>query len=173
MEVSKGKYYIIGSKTNYNYIILVKTVSSDKEAVICLDQTGLDLDLNLVYSSFIAIWLQERYIIHILFIVSLGILWCCNRKLCKLLNLAQIVYITFYILLLKGLNYLKYVFIIALIFIIAPTFTASMFYYCQNLFIILFYILFFYLGSGGGSYIYSLVLFNVLFKLFWCRVIQK
>ena len=74
MEVGKGKHYIIGSETNYNYIISVETVSSDEEAVICLDWTGLDLGLNPVHSSSIAIWLQERYTIHILFIVSLGIL---------------------------------------------------------------------------------------------------
>jgi len=44
------------------------------ETVIYLDWTGLDLGSNPVHSGSIAIWLQERHIIHILFIVSLGIL---------------------------------------------------------------------------------------------------
>ena len=134
------------------------------DSVICLDWTGLDLGSNPVHSGSIAIWLQERHIIHILFIVSLGILWCCSRKLCRPLNSAQIVYITLYILLLKGLNCLKYVFIITLILIIVPTLTAGMLYYCQNLLIIL-PILFLYLGSSGGSYICSLVLLNVFPEL--------
>ena len=47
-------------------------------------------------------------------------------------------------LLLKGLNYLKYV------LIVAPTLTASTLYYRQNL-IILLRILFLHLGSGAAA----------------------
>src|SRR6266568_6044493 len=88
--------------------------------MIYLDWTGLDLGSNPVHSSSVTIWLQERHTIHILFIVSLGIFWCCSRKLYRLPNSAQIVYITPYILLLKGLNRLKYILIITLILIIHP-----------------------------------------------------
>ncbi|OCK90578.1 uncharacterized protein K441DRAFT_731740, partial [Cenococcum geophilum 1.58] len=139
-------------------------------SVVYLDWTGLDLGSNPVHTSSIAIWLQERHTIHILFIVSLGILWCCSRKLYGVPNSAQIVYIAPYILLLKGLNRLKCVLIVAFILIIAPTLTASTLYYRQNL-IILLRILFLHLGSGGGGHIRSLALLNVLPKLLRYRVI--
>ena len=34
MEVGKGKHYIISSETNRDYIILVKTVSGNREVLL-------------------------------------------------------------------------------------------------------------------------------------------
>ena len=34
MEVGKGKHYIIGSKINRDYIILIKTIFSNKEVLL-------------------------------------------------------------------------------------------------------------------------------------------